>query len=300
MTRPLLSRWSSAAWRWRHRLIRWPLLLGTAASAAVAYYAHYVAPYWLHQRHERVWLRGLPPAFDGLRILHLSDFHTDHRDQRALRMFQRAAATPADLVALTGDFVQSRDDAVVLPPIFEQLRAPLGVFAVLGNHDYQRFFDEDRPRQEAVRRALADAGIVELTNRGVTIEREGAGLWLAGLGDPHTWRDDLVAALDGRPAGMPTILLAHSPDVTAAAALARVDLLLCGHTHGGQVWFPLLGAPITHTFMAHPEASGLWRRGQTWVNVTSGLGFTTRVRFGTLPEAVIITLHRRPDDSTVP
>ena len=102
-----------------------------------------------------------------------------------------------------------------------------------------------------------------------------------------------------RPTGAFTILLAHTPDILPAARLAGTDLVLCGHTHGGQVQIPFVGAPITPTYLPVAHASGLWREGSTWVNLSGGLGFLRRLRFGSPPEVVHLTL-RRGDPSPPP
>ena len=277
--------------------IQHPLVQGAAAlagitGAALAYYAVQVEPFRLRCRTETIWLADLAPSLDKLTILHLSDFHADTRNARLMALLHDAVDEPADIAVVTGDFVRSPADIAAVSQILNRIQAPLGVFAVLGNHDHQ---DRQRPRPalaRAIRRMLDQSGVVEVANRGVRFERDGGALWLAGVDDPHTRHDNLPQALAQKPAGLPIILLSHSPDIVPKACKAGIALVLSGHTHGGQVRLPFVGTPVTHTRVHHPKAAGLWRAGDTWVNVSNGLGFFVQLRFQSPPEVVRLTLRR--------
>jgi hypothetical protein len=229
----------------------------------------------------------LPPAFDGFRILFLSDLHFGGPDDGdALEPLVREAAP--DLCLLGGDFPWGYGGpAGVFVPALERVLGPIrpvhGTFSALGNHDYSSHTD-----------ALRNLGIEPLVNRAVPIERDGATLWLAGIDDPsHFGVDDLTAALHGLPPDAFTVLLAHAPDRYREAAQAGVALYLCGHTHGGQIRLPLLGAPYLNSVAPRRYCAGRWTCNGTQGYTTHGVGTTdVPVRYGCPPEAVVLTLRR--------
>lgn len=181
-------------------------------------------------------IAGLPPRFDGYRLLQLSDLHLSRLfpARWAEAMVARANAAGADLVVVTGDFIDGsvamrRDDVTPLAA----LRAPDGIWAVPGNHEY--FFDYD-----AWMRHLAGLGVRLLPNAHAVLERGGERLVLAGVTDASAAATghaapDLAAALAGTPAGVPVVLLDHQPRNARAAAARGVALQLSGHTHGGMI-----------------------------------------------------------------
>jgi len=181
-------------------------------------------------------IAGLPPRFDGYRLLQLSDLHLSRLfpARWAEAMVARANAAGADLVVVTGDFIDGsvamrRDDVTPLAA----LRAPDGIWAVPGNHEY--FFDYD-----AWMRHLAGLGVRLLPNAHAVLERGGERLVLAGVTDASAAATghaapDLAAALAGAPAGVPVVLLDHQPRNARAAAARGVALQLSGHTHGGMI-----------------------------------------------------------------
>lgn len=240
-------------------------------------------------------LPGWPPAFHGLRLALVSDLHGGgpQSDQAAMRrVVERINGAAPDLVAVLGDVI---DHAVVggtaLAPEavgreLAALRAPLGVVAVLGNHDWAN----DGP---GVLRALREAGITVLEN--ATVERafRGAPLTIAGLADATTRLPDLTATLRDVPRGSPILLLTHNPD-TFPQVPARVSLTVAGHTHGGQVAVPLLLGRIVPSRHGARYARGHVVEGGRHLYVTSGVG-TSRwpVRLGRPPEVVVLRLLSR-------
>lgn len=229
-------------------------------------------------------LPGLAGSFEGLRLLLITDVHAGpFVGTRVLReTFERLLECRPDAVLLGGDltggtarqFTRHRE-------AFAALRAPLGVFAVLGNHDYY----EDRPGP--LRGMLEACGIGLLTNRWVRLERAGAELALAGVDDLHKGRPDLDAALAGAPS--PVVLLSHNPDLLFEAARRGVALMLSGHTHGGQVCVP--GLPLMLRQSRYRLDGGRYRARGTELVVSRGLGAVgLPVRIGCPPEAVLLTL----------
>jgi uncharacterized protein len=243
-------------------------------------------------------LARLPQDFDRFTIVQLSDFHYDPYFSAvpiaaAVRMANDLAP---DLVALTGDFVstpvfggtektiRAAWQAEPCGEILRGLRARHGVWAVLGNHD--AFSNASH-----VEKALTGVGVGVLGNSAVPIERQGRRFWLAGIGDVLAGDADLWAALHGIPPSETVVLLAHEPDFADAVARHSVDLQLSGHSHGGQVRFPLVGAVYL------PRMGRKYPKGLRRVN---GLSVYTNVGIGTLgvpmrwncpPEITLITLR---------
>ena len=245
-------------------------------------------------------LRDLPAAFDGLRVAFLSDTH--HGPFVPLTylagVVEMTNALRPDVVLLGGDYVQRRRAAFlhlgidhrryVQPGIdvLADLRAPLGRFAVLGNHDYAT-------DAALTRRALADAGFTDLTNAGVWLERPGgARLRVAGVDDCRKGRPRLRQALGDLRAGEACLLLTHNPDFVERVRDERVDLVLSGHTHGGQVVLPLVGAPLVPSRYGQKYRAGTVYGPRARVFVTTGVGtIGPPVRFRCPPEVALMTLR---------
>ncbi len=243
---------------------------------------------WLGVSRVTLSVPNLPGVFKGRTIAFLADMH--HGPWVPIEYIRHAVemanALNADLIVLGGDYPH-RGLAYVEPCIRElaRLRAPLGVYAILGNHDH---YDGVQPH---VSRALRQAGIPELTNRGRWIRADGARLWLCGVGD--YWEDyqDLPAALDGTTRDDAVILLSHNPDYVEEVRDTRVGLVLAGHTHGGQVHLPIIGAPVVPSLYGQKYTQGLVQGPVAPVYVTRGIGtIVPPVRLGCRPEIVLITL----------
>lgn len=244
-------------------------------------------------------LARLPAAWDGLTIVQLSDFHYDpHLTLAPIRKaIEITNGLRPDLIVLTGDFVTvppfskifhtNRQAARVAEPcaaLLAQLSAPLGVFAVLGNHD-----------------AASDPGfIVEnlqanriqaLRNRALPLERQGKRLWLAGVDDVLEGNPDLDLTLQGIPPAEAVIALVHEPDYARRVARHPVDLQLSGHSHGGQIVLPLVGPPYLPP-LGRRFPKGLYRLGALTIYTNVGLG-TIRipVRLNCPPEITLIKLR---------
>ena len=196
-----------------------------------------------------------------------------------------------DLVLLAGDYVHHHQSYIV-PGINElgKLEARLGQYAVLGNHDNLNYRD-NRDLQPFSLIALAEAGLTSLNNSGIWLEKDGAGLRLSGVGDLWTDRQDLDAALGDATDRDAVILLSHNPDFVETLRDRRVGLVLSGHTHGGQIVLPGLGAPIVSSKYGQKYLHGLVQGPSCRVFVTRGVGtITPPVRFLCRPEIVLITL----------
>lgn len=270
------------------------------AVAGTAAHALYLEPGRLRVAEYDVAIRDLPPALDGLRIAHLSDTHygpfvTLEYLESAIERTNRLAP---DLVLLTGDYVHKTRRAIVLGVgIFRALRPRLGVAAVLGNHDHWEGADEVRRAFRGIDIPLIDNTRLFLTPGGLSGSIvEGESLCIAGVGD--LWEDAVAfdESLGGVPAATPRILLAHNPDTAEESGLRahRVDLMLAGHTHGGQVAFPGIGAPLV-PIRYKQYAGGLCRGPVSPVVVSRGIGMAVLpLRLGVPPEIVLITLRCAP------
>jgi predicted MPP superfamily phosphohydrolase len=245
-------------------------------------------------------LSRLLPAWDGFRIAQLSDFHYDpHFSAIAIRKaVAMVNALKVDLVVLTGDFVtvplhanhrSARAAAAAIDPCAQLLgaiSARMGVMASLGNHDV----GSDTKR---VTRGLEQHGIQVLVNRAVPLEQSGSRLWVAGLGDALEGWADLPGTVRGIPDGEAVIALAHEPDVALDTAKLPVDLQLSGHSHGGQIRLPWIGAPMLPD-LAKIYPWGLHQIGNLTLYTNVGLGtIRVPVRFHCPPEVTLITLRSR-------
>jgi predicted MPP superfamily phosphohydrolase len=228
---------------------------------------------------------GLAPALDGLRIGFITDIHhsamVPAEDVRVA--VDRVSAAHADLIVLGGDYVTWGDRAYVGPvaELLAPLHAPFGVFAILGNHD------DDR----SVPAALAAKHIEVLKDARTRVEIRGEGLELAGI---RFWtrKTSEIARVVGQPKDT-VLLLAHDPRRLTEAAELDIPAVLSGHTHGGQIVLPGLGAIARRSF---PVLSGLGSRDNTWMYVSRGVGTVyVPVRINCPPEVAIVTLRRKSD-----
>ncbi len=237
-------------------------------------------------------LPGLAADLQGMRIVQLGDIHLRSRgsEQRARHAVELGKALQPDLVVLTGDNVLLRAEGIHrLAPILAGLRPRYGTFAVPGNH-------ERWTNLAVVRQGLEGAGVTVLVNAGRALRIGTAQLYVAGVDDAYYGRPDLAAALAGWQAPMPVILLAHEPDLADRFLVdGRVALQLSGHSHGGQVRLPGIGALILPRYGKKYD-QGLFRIGSGWLYTTRGVGMCPpSVRINCPPEVTHITLVAERD-----
>jgi uncharacterized protein len=232
-------------------------------------------------------LPNLPAAFDGLTVAFLTDIH--HGPYTGLEFVSRIVRTTLtlqpDLILLGGDY--SLRDRKYIRPCFDVLaglRAPLGVFGVLGNHDYAHGLDDTRAGMRA-------AGITELTNAGGWLTRGNDRLRVGGVDDLWRGKPDVTPAVGGATAADACLLVSHNPDVAETLTDRRVGLMLSGHTHGGQVIAPGLRNPFIPSRYGEKYSHGLVEAPATTVYVSRGLGLTgLPVRYNCPPELTLLTL----------
>jgi predicted MPP superfamily phosphohydrolase len=276
------------------RLSRRKFLSGLVATplvavSATAAYSRLIEPYAYWISETDIFIRDLPERFEGFRITQLTDIHHSRilGLSEVRRVVNLAQQTKPDMFVLTGDYTTTyRRYIEPCAEALAQLSAPEGVWAVLGNHDH--YTDP-----ELTTRALERHHIAVLNNAHTTLRRGPDALQLSGIDDWSWNATDWTRAFDGLQPKSPTILLSHQPTVLDLEQTSQVALVLSGHTHGGQVRVPWLGAPARFATQDLKYARGLFRRGDTQLYVSSGTGVIgLPVRFGVRPEIAVLRLRR--------
>ncbi|MGE5398634.1 MAG: metallophosphoesterase [Chitinophagales bacterium] len=249
-----------------------------------------VEPHWLRVKTIDYTSADVPVAFDGVRIAFLTDVHHGpfFSRNRVKKVVKKVNSLNPDLILLGGDYV-SRDQKYI-EPCFEELaslKAPLGEYGVLGNHDHWE-------GTELCRECMSKAGITCLDNQAIWLKRSTDKIKLGGVGD--YWEDlsDLTpTTADVQPSDF-VLAITHNPDFVETIQDSRVDLVLSGHNHDGQVTFFGLWAPVVPSAYGQKYRYGLVDTGVTKVYVSSGIGtITPPVRFCARPEIVIVQLNKK-------
>ena len=282
----------------------WPALAAALAvqllGLAFVAYGTLAEPFRLRVTRIKIASPRLANPGTPLRIVHLSDIHAERTTRRERTLPALIAGLKPDLVAISGDYLNASygDDPRALADLqalLAQLRAPGGIYGCLGT------LEVDLP--ELVRPVLADAGVVLLEDQAVEVIAGGHRLWLAGVRctrDPAADSARLANLLDGAPPGALKVALYHMPDLLPEAATLGLDLILSGHTHGGQWRLPGFGALLTNSRYGKRYEAGHYRQGETHLIVSRGLGMEgfgmPRARFFCPPEVVLITLSASGTD----
>ncbi len=237
---------------------------------------------------KKIALGSLPKKLDGLTITHLSDLHFSGRLERSYfeEIILHTNALQSDLIAVTGDLVDKAHCIEWLPYTLGQLRAPLGVYFILGNHDL-------RVDATAVRKTLTEAGLIDMGGRWTVIDVREEQLLLAGnelpwISPAANLQDAPAPAVEGGPI---RLLLAHTPDQFNWAREHAFDLMLAGHNHGGQFQFPPIGPFVAPSRFGVKYASGTFYQQPTVMHVSRGISALVPVRFNCRPEVTAIELH---------
>ena len=292
-------------------MIRSLLSLTALGAAAVGAYGIFIEPYRLRVRRLRLAIPSMRAADAAIRILHVTDLHLRAGDKRRVRMLHRLGSLEPDLLLLTGDLIHGGPDPAAeletaiaaLAPI----RARYGAYAVLGNHDHVRRhrikgwlghplrFSDTTP----LVRTLEAHGIRVLTNTHASVTVRGQPLTLVGVDDPFYWQDDIRRATAGAPRDTTRLLLAHSPDIVRTLDDERFDLILCGHTHGGQVRLAESIVWHTNTRVPLPRNAGLMQLGPHRVYCSAGVGVSVLpLRLNCPPEVGWIELVAARDEDS--
>jgi predicted MPP superfamily phosphohydrolase len=240
----------------------------------------------------------IPEQFDGVTIVLLTDIHRGwfFPQRRVVDLVNRVNNLHPDIVALAGDYIYANREYE--GPTFAALaalRASLGRFAVLGNHDYGEH-DGGTMDSSAAEKAIQRAGIQLLDNRGVWLEHKGARIRVGGVADYDEGQPDLGPTVTGTGPADFVLLLCHNPDYAEMLPAGAVDLMLSGHTHGGQVTFFGLWAPRLPSDYGQKYRTGMVRTATSTVVISNGIGtIFPPLRFFARPQIVEITLrHTAP------
>jgi predicted MPP superfamily phosphohydrolase len=256
-------------------------------------YGYFVEPYWPEVTHVRIASAKLPKGTRPIRLVHISDLHSDPRVRLEARLPDIIAAEHPDLIVFTGDAINSPEGLPIFQQCLTRLAQIAPTYAVQGNWDAWNWLDLDR---------FAGTGARELKSEAVKLDVAGTSIWLAGMpvsgdwisGETPSARRQFDRTLGAIPADAFSVFLYHYPDEIDVVAARKVDLYCAGHTHGGQVALPLYGALITLSRFGKKYEAGLYRTGQTWLYVNRGLGMeggpAPRVRFCARPEVTVIEI----------
>jgi predicted MPP superfamily phosphohydrolase len=267
------------------------LKLSALAAGGLALYAAEIARHELSVEQHALHLPRLPETFRGMRVVQISDFHyAEFSEGYFLRdMVERVNRLRPDMVLLTGDFVSfgplpksfARRHAAGCAEILSKIECPLR-YAIMGNHDCS-------VGEKYVIGPLRENGIPVLLNQAVPLERGGQRLWLAGLDSADQGKSRPEQAIP-RAGGEPVIVLAHEPDILPEIAKYKADLVLSGHTHGGQVRLPFL-PPLVLPPLGKKYVQGLFHYGDTQLYVNRGIGTVgLPIRLNCPPEITVLTL----------
>jgi len=258
-------------------------------------YATQIEPFWFDVKQVTVPVANLPSVLEGFRIAHLTDLHAS--DTVPLWHLEKACAIAADLkpdiVVVTGDLVTHTFDYVdAVARLLKSMNLP--VFVSFGNHDYSpisAFPGRVTVLADMMQRELEHAGCTVLRNRSISLTKSGVRFWITGLEDAYSSYFHPPTAFAGKSAGETTICLSHNPDTVEDLLPHKPDLILSGHTHGGQVRVPFLGAPILPIFHRQRD-QGLWKLPYGHLYVSRGVGFLLHARFWCRPEIPLMVLKR--------
>jgi predicted MPP superfamily phosphohydrolase len=265
--------------------VRAAVLALAVAGIGCAAYARLIEPTWLEVTHVRIESDKLPRGGRPIRLVHISDVHSDPVTRLEERLPAAIAAQRPDLIVFTGDAINSPEGLAVFRGLMTRLAAIAPTYAVRGNWDTRQWGRID---------LFGGTGAVELENRAVRVPLDGGRmLWLVGL-DADSG-DQIDSALGQVPAGALSVLLHHYPGELDRVAARGPDLFCAGHTHGGQVALPFYGAVITMSRTGKRYEAGLYREGRTWLYVNRGIGMeggaAPRMRFFARPEVTVIELR---------
>lgn len=271
----------------RRKFLKFGFLGGVGS--LVAGYPFFIERYLLQVNEYRIPVRNLPEGFSGFRIVQLADLHFGMLMPKIFidRVIRKAIALNGDVIVCTGDYVLSGSDVAEIETVWSmlgRLHAKSGVFSVLGNHDHKKHFSVSL-------QLLRESG-QDIRHRAAAIEKNGERLWIGGAGDLWTDEINIDKAFQGVPDNECKIVLAHNPDTADMDFATKVDLMISGHTHGGQVNIPFIGAPVLPVKNKN-YANGFVRSHSTGVFISRGIGWAIApVRLNCHPEIAVLNLEQ--------
>ena len=248
-----------------------------------------IEPYWIQTKEITIESNQIPAQFDGKKIVFISDVHLESwpffDQKRTEDLVNQVNALHPDMILLGGDYVS--DESPYINPCFTELsklKAPLGVYGVLGNND---------PQNESIE-AMKNANITYVGNSGLWIENQGAKIRIGGVGDMLTDTQNQDSAIGNANESDFVMLLSHNPDFFPILDKSKVDVMLSGHTHGGQITFFGIWAPIVHSQYGNKYRTGVIKDNNTTLVVSNGIGtIMLPMRLFAPPQIIVIELKRK-------
>lgn len=247
-----------------------------------------VEPYWIQTEEITIESNQIPSQFDGKNIVFISDVHMGSwpffDQERTENLVDQVNALHPDMIILGGDYVS--DETPYIDPCFAELsklEAPLGVYGVLGNND---------PYNKSLK-AMKNANITYIGNTGLWIEDQGAKIRVGGVGDIQTDTQNQAAAIGDANKNDFVMLVSHNPDFFPRVDKSYVDVMLSGHTHGGQITFFGLWAPVTHSDYGNKYRTGVIKDNGSTLVVSNGIGtIMLPMRFFAHPQIIVLHLKK--------
>jgi len=245
---------------------------------------YWVEPNWIEVTTVEIHDLPLARSLKGLKIVQISDIHVNHGlGKREKEMVRMVNELHPDLILLTGDYFDSFDQVAPIVELFKELKARIGIWGVPGNTDYISIDDSNKTA-----RLLQASGVRILVNEAARIKTDRGYFWLIGVDENVYHHDRLSSALMGVPRNEPRVLLAHSPTIFDQAVREEINLVLAGHTHGGQVGVPFL-IELSKYANRTTYMRGLFEKGKTKLYVNRGIGMKTLpIRFLCRPEITVL------------
>lgn len=269
---------------------RWILTILFITFILLVIYATLIEPSNIVIEENKIYLKNLPKSFNGFRIVHISDLHLNSYGSREKEIINKIRKMRPDIIVVTGDLIDEKQYLNAGLEFMEKLASISPTYFVFGNWDH--LSGVSIPLYE---KYLAERKVIVLSNRHIMLSKNNEYIYLIGVDDPHTFHDDLNKAMENISENhVVKILLAHSPEIIDKAVEKNIDLVLVGHTHGGQIRLPIIGSlyvPLPPKYRKYDQ--GLFKVNNTLMFVNRGIGTSLiPVRFLCPPEIVIIELYR--------
>lgn len=280
----------------RRRWLKRAIGVGVTGTLLSGAWAHWIEPFQLVMNKRDIFIPNLPAGLEGMRLAHFSDLHAGKvvPTEYLMGAMDRVNELEPDVVMVSGDLVND-EQAGIEPAMKVLARSTAPVYASLGNHDYIAGrgggIGLHTPLANELTTALSFTDVKLLRNARTTIEHNGAKLNIVGLEDYWTQMYSPNLIFREIDKNETTIALSHNPDTVHHLIPHEVDLVLSGHTHGGQVRIPFFGAPILPV-RDKRHIEGLYAYKKTQLHVSRGVGFSHQIRFNCRPEIVMLTLKR--------
>lgn len=246
-------------------------------------YAYFIEPYWLSVRNIKIKSAKLPKGGEPIRIVHISDIHSDAKPRLEEKLPSAIAAQKPDLIVFSGDSLNSPEGLPVFRKCLTEISKIAPTFVVRGNWDAWYWKNQD---------LFSETGAKQLNGTAERLKIHDIPIWLAGVFVESEGK--LLETLKQIPKNEFSIFLFHYPDLIEEVSRAEIDLYCAGHTHGGQVAMPFYGALVTFSKFGKKYEGGTYQVGRTWLNVNRGIGMeggnTPRVRFLARPEITVIEI----------